>query len=64
MCTVPGRLDEEPRSLGYYQEAHRVWPVNLDVISWLGAFHVRNEVRVYECVVCVGAVRELKQPVC
>jgi hypothetical protein len=23
-----------------------VWPVNLDVISWLGAFHVRNEVRV------------------
>jgi hypothetical protein len=40
------RLDEEARSLGYYQEAHRVWPVNLDVISWLGAFHVRNEVRV------------------
>lgn len=21
-----------------------MWPVNLDVISWLGAFHVRNEV--------------------
>eukprot|EP00882_Tetradesmus_deserticola_P022310 GHRQ01024211.1.p2 GENE.GHRQ01024211.1~~GHRQ01024211.1.p2 ORF type:complete len:123 (-),score=25.01 GHRQ01024211.1:28-396(-) len=38
------RLDEEARSLGYYQDAHRAWPVNLDVISWLGAFHVRNEV--------------------
>lgn len=41
---LPCRLDEEARSLGYYQEAHRVWPVNLDVVSWLGAFHVRNEV--------------------
>jgi intraflagellar transport protein 88 len=38
------RLEEEARSLGYYQDAHRVWPVNLDVISWLGAFHVRSEV--------------------
>eukprot|EP00983_Pelagomonas_calceolata_P102821 1158848-Pelagomonas_calceolata.AAC.13 len=26
------------------QEAHRVYPVSMDVISWLGAFHVRNEV--------------------
>lgn len=38
------RLEEEAKSLGYYQDAHRVWPVNLDVISWLGAFHVRSEV--------------------
>lgn len=43
----PCRLDEEARSLGYFQEAHRVWPVNLDVISWLGALHVRNEVRTH-----------------
>jgi hypothetical protein len=42
------RLDEEARSLGYYQEAQRVWPVNLDVISWLGAFHVRNEVSSFQ----------------
>lgn len=35
-------MGEEARSLSYYQDAHRVWPVNLDVISWLGAFHVRN----------------------
>jgi len=26
------------------QESHRVFPVSMDVISWLGAFHVRNEV--------------------
>jgi intraflagellar transport protein 88 len=38
------RLEEEAKSLSYYLEAHRAWPVNLDVISWLGAFHVRNEV--------------------
>ncbi|KIZ02527.1 putative Intraflagellar transport protein [Monoraphidium neglectum] len=37
-------LGEEARSLAYYQDAHRVWPVNLDVISWLGAYHVRTEV--------------------
>jgi hypothetical protein len=36
------RLGEEARSLAYYQDAHRVWPVNLDVISWLGAYHVRT----------------------
>ncbi len=26
------------------QESHRVFPVNMDVISWLGAYHVRHEV--------------------
>lgn len=36
------RLGDEARSLAYYQDAHRVWPVNLDVISWLGAYHVRT----------------------
>ena len=39
------RFDEEAKALHYYSEAHRLYPVNLDVISWLGAFHVRNEVR-------------------
>jgi hypothetical protein len=34
-----------PTPAQHSQDAHRVWPVNLDVISWLGAFHVRNEVR-------------------
>jgi hypothetical protein len=39
------RLDDEARALHYYSEAHRLWPADLDVISWLGAYHVRNEVR-------------------
>jgi len=26
------------------QESHRVFPVSMDVISWLGAYYVRNEV--------------------
>lgn len=26
------------------QESHRVFPVNMDVVSWLGAYHVGNEV--------------------
>lgn len=26
------------------QESHRVFPVNMDVISWLGAYHVKSEV--------------------
>lgn len=38
------RMDDEARSLHYYQEAYRAFPGNMDVISWLGAFHVRNEV--------------------
>ncbi|KAF5826309.1 hypothetical protein DUNSADRAFT_3650, partial [Dunaliella salina] len=32
------------RSAQGHKEAHRVYPVSMDVISWLGAFHVRNEV--------------------
>lgn len=39
---LPRRQGDEAHSLGYYAEAHRVWPVNLDVISWLGAYHVRT----------------------
>ena len=34
---------DEAKALHYYQEAHRVYPVSMNVISWLGAFHVRNE---------------------
>ena len=26
------------------QESHRVFPVNMDVLSWLGAYHVKSEV--------------------
>lgn len=38
------RFEDEAKALHYYQESHRVFPVNMDVISWLGAFHVKNEV--------------------
>jgi intraflagellar transport protein 88 len=41
---IYAKMDEEAKSLHYYQESHRVYPVNMDVISWLGAFHVKNEV--------------------
>lgn len=26
------------------QESYRVFPVNMDVISWLGAYYVKSEV--------------------
>ena len=39
------RLDDEAEALRCYQDAHRMFPANMDVISWLGAFHVKNEVR-------------------
>lgn len=37
------RKDDEARAVHCYSEAHRIFPVDLTVISWLGAFHVRNE---------------------
>lgn len=37
------RKDDEARAVHCYTEAHRIYPVDLPVISWLGAFHVRNE---------------------
>lgn len=39
------RLEDDAEALRYYQESHRVYPVDMDVISWLGAFYVKNEVR-------------------
>lgn len=44
--TVYGcRLGDEAEALRCYQDAHRMFPANMDVISWLGAFHVKNEVQ-------------------
>ncbi|KAF8060003.1 Ift88 [Scenedesmus sp. PABB004] len=54
------RLEEEARSLGYYSDAQRVWPANLDVISWLGAYHVRGEV--YERAVPLFELAAAIQP--
>ena len=44
-CHLCCRLDDEAEALRYHQESHRVYPVDMEVISWLGAFHVKNEVR-------------------
>ena len=46
-CHLCCRLDDEAEALRYHQESHRVYPVDMEVISWLGAFHVKNEVRVH-----------------
>ena len=43
-CHLCCRLDDEAEALRYHQESHRVYPVDMEVISWLGAFHVKNEV--------------------
>ena len=44
-CHLCCRLEDEAEALRYHQESHRVYPVDMEVISWLGAFHVKNEVR-------------------
>ena len=38
------RLGDEAEAVRCYQDAHRMYPANMDVILWLGAFHVKNEV--------------------
>ena len=38
------RLGDEAEAVRCYQDAHRMFPANMDVISWLGAFHVKNQV--------------------
>lgn len=38
------KLDDEPKAVHYYCESHRVYPTNMDIISWLGAFYVKSEV--------------------
>ena len=41
---VLSRLGDEAEAIRCYQDAHRMYPADMDVISWLGAFHVKNEV--------------------
>lgn len=36
-------MEDETRALHYYQEAYQLYPVNLDVICWLGTFFVKYE---------------------
>ena len=36
--------DDETQAFHYHSESYRYYPVNLDVISWLGVWFVKNEV--------------------
>jgi len=35
--------DDEAQAFHYHQESYRYFPVNMNVISWLGAYFVKNE---------------------
>lgn len=37
-------LEDEAKALHYFSESYRVYPVNMEIISWLGAFYVKNEI--------------------
>eukprot|EP00756_Hemistasia_phaeocysticola_P061375 Hpha_TRINITY_DN4855_c0_g1::TRINITY_DN4855_c0_g1_i1::g.20295::m.20295/K16474/IFT88; intraflagellar transport protein 88 len=42
--TIHAKLQDESQAYHYHFEAHRYFPVNMEVISWLGAYFVKNEV--------------------
>ena len=58
--SIHARLDDEPKALLCYSESYRVFPVSIDVISWLGAFYVKNEM--YEKAVPFFALAAQVQP--
>ncbi|MCO5554700.1 hypothetical protein L7F22_008233 [Adiantum nelumboides] len=37
------KCNDETKALYYYNESHRVHPVNMDIITFLGAFYVQHE---------------------
>eukprot|EP00736_Rhodelphis_marinus_P014454 Rmarinus@m.16425 len=37
------REDDETQAYHFHQEAYKCYPVNMDVIAWLGAYYVKNE---------------------
>jgi intraflagellar transport protein 88 len=41
--SVYERLEDENQACHWYSEAHRLFPVNLNVISWLGVWYVKRE---------------------
>jgi intraflagellar transport protein 88 len=44
MGALFARENDESQAFHYYLEAYRYYQVNMDVISWLGAYFVKNEV--------------------
>lgn len=43
LCHARGE-EEEARAVHYFAESYLLFPADIDVISWLGAYHVKNEV--------------------
>eukprot|EP01018_Ginkgo_biloba_P020682 Gb_35171 [translate_table: standard] len=37
------KCEDEAKALHYYSEAHRVYPSNMDNISWLGSHYMKNQ---------------------
>ncbi|ESL10717.1 intraflagellar transport protein IFT88 [Trypanosoma rangeli SC58] len=44
MGSLSAREGDDGQAFHYYLEAYRYYQVNMDVISWLGAYFVKNEV--------------------
>lgn len=40
---IYSREEDEAQAFHYHLEAYRYFPVNMEVISWLGAYFVKNE---------------------
>ena len=36
--------NDESQAYHYFSESFRYYPVNMDVISWLGSYYVKNDV--------------------
>ena len=40
---VYAKLGDDSKAMHYYMESHRVYPANLDVLTWLGAQHAKKD---------------------
>jgi len=43
MGTICARDEDDHQALHYYTESYKLYPVNLETISWLGIYYVRSE---------------------
>ena len=52
-----GKDEDEANAFHYHLESHKFYPVNLDVISWLGVWFVKNQIyeKVTECYFCIDS---------
>ena len=54
------KCNDEAKALHYYNESHRVHPVNMDIITFLGAFYVQQEL--YEKAIPIFNLASKIQP--